>query len=74
MINSITENFEEIKILSELPNQSNGKKRNHVTRACFHCQKAHVSCDNVRPCSRCIERNKECTEGDSKKRGRKKTT
>jgi len=48
------------------------KKRFHVTNACLNCKKLHVSCDSERPCNRCVERNKECCYGESKKRGRKK--
>jgi PAS domain-containing protein len=43
-----------------------------VTKACTHCKKAHVSCEAVRPCTRCVERGKQCSDGDAKKRGRKK--
>lgn len=59
------------KLLLDSPEKLN-KKRSHVTKACVNCKKAHVSCDNARPCSRCQERGKSCTDGDSKKRGRKK--
>ncbi|KAI9316846.1 hypothetical protein BX666DRAFT_1858376 [Dichotomocladium elegans] len=31
-------------------------KRKKATRACFHCQKAHLTCDDARPCQRCIKR------------------
>eukprot|EP01119_Soliformovum_irregulare_P000735 TRINITY_DN10543_c0_g1_i2.p1 TRINITY_DN10543_c0_g1~~TRINITY_DN10543_c0_g1_i2.p1 ORF type:complete len:383 (+),score=103.89 TRINITY_DN10543_c0_g1_i2:33-1181(+) len=44
-----------------------------VTHACVSCQKGHLSCDNNRPCGRCTERGKVCEEGESKKRGRKKS-
>ncbi|TPX60907.1 hypothetical protein PhCBS80983_g01428 [Powellomyces hirtus] len=31
-------------------------KRRKVCQACIHCRKAHMSCDEVRPCGRCIKR------------------
>eukprot|EP01119_Soliformovum_irregulare_P003679 TRINITY_DN1459_c0_g2_i1.p1 TRINITY_DN1459_c0_g2~~TRINITY_DN1459_c0_g2_i1.p1 ORF type:complete len:447 (-),score=70.33 TRINITY_DN1459_c0_g2_i1:154-1407(-) len=43
-----------------------------VSRACVACQKGHLSCDNGRPCKKCIERGRECIDGESKRRGRKK--
>jgi len=48
------------------------RKRSHVTVACLNCKKLHVSCDFKRPCSRCSERNKDCFDGECKKRGRKR--
>ncbi|PHZ10068.1 transcription activator of gluconeogenesis ERT1 [Rhizopus microsporus ATCC 52813] len=32
-------------------------KRKKTTRACLHCQKAHLTCDESRPCERCIKRD-----------------
>ncbi|KAI8818490.1 uncharacterized protein EV422DRAFT_537188 [Fimicolochytrium jonesii] len=31
-------------------------KRRKVCQACIHCRKAHMSCDEVRPCRRCVRR------------------
>lgn len=31
-------------------------KRNKVARACIFCKRSHVSCEEARPCSRCIAR------------------
>eukprot|EP01118_Nematostelium_gracile_P014996 TRINITY_DN5932_c0_g1_i1.p1 TRINITY_DN5932_c0_g1~~TRINITY_DN5932_c0_g1_i1.p1 ORF type:complete len:212 (+),score=31.40 TRINITY_DN5932_c0_g1_i1:3-638(+) len=47
------------------------KRRVNVTTACGNCQKFHTSCDNVRPCKKCVQRGKPCSEGIAKKRGRK---
>jgi len=47
------------------------KKRVNVTNACGNCKRFHTSCDENRPCLRCLERGVECVEGVSKKRGRK---
>ncbi|KZV79210.1 hypothetical protein EXIGLDRAFT_661304 [Exidia glandulosa HHB12029] len=46
--------------------QSKKKKAN---RACFHCQKAHLTCDDSRPCQRCLKRGMgdSCVEGIRKK-------
>ncbi|KAF8520427.1 hypothetical protein BU17DRAFT_46854 [Hysterangium stoloniferum] len=44
-------------------------KKKKANRACFHCQKAHLTCDDSRPCQRCIKRGlaDKCTEGVRKK-------
>ncbi|KAF0534979.1 putative pas domain protein [Gigaspora margarita] len=44
-------------------------RRKKATRACFHCQKAHLTCDDSRPCQRCIKRDlaATCTDGIRKK-------
>ncbi|ORX90218.1 hypothetical protein K493DRAFT_340153 [Basidiobolus meristosporus CBS 931.73] len=44
-------------------------KRRKTARACFHCQKAHLTCDDSRPCQRCIKRNlaATCRDGHRKK-------
>ncbi|KAF9060652.1 hypothetical protein BDP27DRAFT_1452614 [Rhodocollybia butyracea] len=46
-----------------------GPKKKKANRACFHCQKAHLTCDDTRPCQRCIKRGiaTSCTEGHRKK-------
>ncbi|KAI9468684.1 hypothetical protein BDB00DRAFT_863484 [Zychaea mexicana] len=36
--------------------ESESSKRKKATRACFHCQKAHLTCDDSRPCQRCVKR------------------
>ncbi|KIJ49658.1 hypothetical protein M422DRAFT_225584 [Sphaerobolus stellatus SS14] len=45
------------------------QKKKKANRACFHCQKAHLTCDDSRPCQRCIKRGigDKCTEGIRKK-------
>ncbi|EAU91042.1 transcription factor [Coprinopsis cinerea okayama7 len=46
-----------------------GPKKKKANRACFHCQKAHLTCDDSRPCQRCIKRGiaNNCREGHRKK-------
>lgn len=46
-----------------------GPKKKKANRACFHCQKAHLTCDDSRPCQRCTKRGiaSSCTEGFRKK-------
>ncbi|KAG6837506.1 Transcriptional regulator of nonfermentable carbon utilization [Arthromyces matolae] len=46
-----------------------GPKKKKANRACFHCQKAHLTCDDSRPCQRCTKRGiaNNCTEGHRKK-------
>jgi hypothetical protein len=48
----------------------NGKpKRKKASRACQSCQKAHLTCDDARPCQRCIKRGlqESCQDGIRKK-------
>ncbi|CEG63285.1 Putative Transcription activator of gluconeogenesis ERT1 [Rhizopus microsporus] len=44
-------------------------RKKKAARACIHCQKAHLTCDDSRPCQRCIKRNLSttCTDGARKK-------
>ncbi|KAI6045960.1 hypothetical protein EDC04DRAFT_3053327 [Pisolithus marmoratus] len=46
-----------------------GPKKKKANRACAHCQKAHLTCDDSRPCQRCIKRGMAncCIEGYRKK-------
>ncbi|KAJ7594293.1 transcription activator of gluconeogenesis ERT1 [Mycena floridula] len=46
-----------------------GPRKKKTNRACFHCQKAHLTCDDSRPCQRCVKRGiaTTCTEGHRKK-------
>ncbi|RCH85341.1 hypothetical protein CU098_009830, partial [Rhizopus stolonifer] len=30
------------------------KKGRNVDKACNHCKRSHLRCDNVRPCRRCV--------------------
>lgn len=45
------------------------EKKKKASRACCHCQKAHLTCDDSRPCQRCIKRGiaDTCAEGHRKK-------
>ncbi|KAH9931075.1 uncharacterized protein BXZ73DRAFT_90162 [Epithele typhae] len=51
------------------PRSRDGPKKKKANRACFHCQKAHLTCDDTRPCQRCVKRGMadNCTEGHRKK-------
>ncbi|RPD59881.1 hypothetical protein L227DRAFT_586416 [Lentinus tigrinus ALCF2SS1-6] len=53
----------------DTPRTRDGPKKKKANRACFHCQKAHLTCDDSRPCQRCIKRGMadNCTEGHRKK-------
>lgn len=54
------------------------KKRKRVGRACIFCQRSHMSCDDSRPCKRCVARGcaDQCRDPDGKRkrRGRKRKT
>ncbi|KAI9317241.1 hypothetical protein BX666DRAFT_164683 [Dichotomocladium elegans] len=45
------------------------QRKKKAARACVHCQKAHLTCDDSRPCQRCIKRDlaSTCTDGTRKK-------
>ncbi|ODV91633.1 hypothetical protein CANCADRAFT_20152, partial [Tortispora caseinolytica NRRL Y-17796] len=45
------------------------QKRKKAYRACLHCQKAHLTCDNERPCKRCVRRKlaDTCRDGQRKR-------
>ncbi|KAI9267963.1 hypothetical protein BDA99DRAFT_352249 [Phascolomyces articulosus] len=45
------------------------QRKKKAARACIHCQKAHLTCDDSRPCQRCIKRDlaSTCTDGARKK-------
>lgn len=38
------------------PKKSRRPPAKKVSRACVHCKNAHITCDDNRPCSRCIKR------------------
>lgn len=48
------------------------KTKGHVASACVPCKNAHLRCDVMRPCSRCVTGGKEdsCIDVQHKKRGR----
>ncbi|KAI9303867.1 hypothetical protein BJ944DRAFT_241073 [Cunninghamella echinulata] len=49
------------------------KKGRNVDKACNHCKRSHLRCDNMRPCRRCISTGKTgCKDVMHKPRGRPK--
>ncbi|KAH7108493.1 hypothetical protein BKA62DRAFT_682382 [Auriculariales sp. MPI-PUGE-AT-0066] len=48
---------------------ADSSKKKKANRACIHCQKAHLTCDDSRPCQRCVRRGiaDSCMEGLRKK-------
>ncbi|KAG8810989.1 Transcriptional regulator of nonfermentable carbon utilization [Serendipita sp. 399] len=44
-------------------------KKKKATRACLNCQRAHLTCNDDRPCQRCVKKGiaDSCTEGHRKK-------
>ncbi|KWU44010.1 hypothetical protein RHOSPDRAFT_12418, partial [Rhodotorula sp. JG-1b] len=44
-------------------------KKKKAGRACAACQKAHLTCDDARPCARCVKKGcpEECVDGARKK-------
>ncbi|KAI8362648.1 hypothetical protein BD560DRAFT_491582 [Blakeslea trispora] len=54
-----------------LSNNSISKKGRNVDKACNHCKRSHLRCDNVRPCRRCVATGKiGCQDVKHKPRGR----
>ncbi|TFY58137.1 hypothetical protein EVG20_g8271 [Dentipellis fragilis] len=49
--------------------KKDGQKKKKANRACVHCQKAHLTCDDSRPCQRCTKRGiaDTCVEGHRKR-------
>ncbi|CDS10967.1 hypothetical protein LRAMOSA03231 [Lichtheimia ramosa] len=56
---------------ASMPNETRKpvQRKKKAARACIHCQKAHLTCDDSRPCQRCIKRDlaSTCTDGARKK-------
>ncbi|KAI8089310.1 uncharacterized protein BX664DRAFT_385816 [Halteromyces radiatus] len=49
------------------------KKGRNVDKACNHCKRSHLRCDNMRPCQRCTATGKSgCKDVQHKPRGRPK--
>ncbi|GAA5805602.1 hypothetical protein EDC94DRAFT_626592 [Helicostylum pulchrum] len=44
-------------------------KKKKASRACLHCQRAHLTCDDSRPCQRCVKRDlaTTCTDAARKR-------
>ncbi|KAL0090441.1 hypothetical protein J3Q64DRAFT_1656887 [Phycomyces blakesleeanus] len=55
--------------INSMPSQHIPQRKKKATRACIHCQKAHLTCDDSRPCQRCIKRDlaSTCADGARKK-------
>ena len=52
-----------------------GKRQKHVRKACIHCKKAHLACDEARPCKRCLHLGKtDCIDVEHKRRGRPRSS
>ncbi|CAO3582348.1 unnamed protein product [Absidia cylindrospora] len=53
------------------PSNHPAKKGRNVDKACNHCKRSHLRCDNMRPCRRCIATGKSgCKDVEHKPRGR----
>ncbi|ODQ58366.1 hypothetical protein WICANDRAFT_33428, partial [Wickerhamomyces anomalus NRRL Y-366-8] len=52
------------------PAQRNKPVRKKTARACQHCHKAHMTCDESRPCKRCVARGwqETCVDAPRKKK------
>eukprot|EP01117_Protostelium_nocturnum_P003448 TRINITY_DN1448_c0_g1_i1.p1 TRINITY_DN1448_c0_g1~~TRINITY_DN1448_c0_g1_i1.p1 ORF type:complete len:332 (+),score=79.02 TRINITY_DN1448_c0_g1_i1:130-1125(+) len=43
-----------------------------ISKACLTCRRDHLSCNNERPCNRCLCKGRECLEAESRPRGPKR--
>ncbi|KAJ2817394.1 Transcriptional regulator of nonfermentable carbon utilization, partial [Coemansia furcata] len=45
------------------------RSKRKTVRACNHCQRSHLTCDDGRPCARCVKKNiaDTCVDGVRKK-------
>lgn len=64
---------DEYQIRQNQPNQLPTKKGRNVDKACNHCKRSHLRCDDMRPCRRCVATGKTgCKDVQHKPRGRPK--
>ncbi|KAI8994887.1 hypothetical protein BDB01DRAFT_846883 [Pilobolus umbonatus] len=62
----------QVKSVSSL-HQVPVKKGRNVDKACNHCKRSHLRCDDMRPCRRCVSTGKTgCKDVQHKPRGRPK--
>ncbi|CEP08202.1 hypothetical protein [Parasitella parasitica] len=68
-VNSSQQNQIKMSPTSTAQQQKVPQRKKKAARACVHCQKAHLTCDDSRPCQRCIKRDlaSTCTDGARKK-------
>ncbi|KAG7843857.1 hypothetical protein KL941_004339 [Ogataea angusta] len=60
--------------MSTSPPKRRRNVRKKVSRACNHCRKAHVTCDDGRPCARCISKGTAETCMDAPRKTKKYLT
>jgi len=51
--------------VARIPKGNTRRGKGHVAKACMNCKKAHLSCDNNRPCGRCVNNNKQVSGFES---------
>ena len=65
--------FFQLLFINMLKGQSTSslRKGRNVDKACNHCKRSHLRCDNMRPCRRCVATGKTgCKDVEHKPRGR----
>ncbi|KAI8336196.1 hypothetical protein BC941DRAFT_428578 [Chlamydoabsidia padenii] len=55
--NNNTNNNDTSQNDSDLKKKRTGPKRRKVSHACVYCRRSHMTCDDGRPCQRCIKRS-----------------
>lgn len=67
------ENDDEYRHAAAVSVHNHSKKGRNVDKACNHCKRSHLRCDDMRPCKRCVSTGKTgCKDVEHKPRGRPK--
>lgn len=69
------EDYQHVRSTATTTGQLSGttKKGRNVDKACNHCKRSHLRCDDMRPCRRCVATGKSgCKDVQHKPRGRPK--
>jgi Fungal Zn(2)-Cys(6) binuclear cluster domain len=59
LINTSTGAVSLATVVGKIARAGTRRTKAHVARACQNCKKAHLSCDDERPCTRCVATRKE---------------
>ena len=43
-------------VQQQIPNIPAASKKRRASKACVYCNRSHMSCEDSRPCKRCIDR------------------
>ncbi|KAI8575402.1 hypothetical protein K450DRAFT_284387 [Umbelopsis ramanniana AG] len=67
------EDDDDYRHATAISTHNHSKKGRNVDKACNHCKRSHLRCDDMRPCKRCVSTGKTgCKDVEHKPRGRPK--